>query len=1752
MKVKKKARRVVSGLLTAVTVLSTILSPVVSYASDDAGKQKKIPYYKEIKDQLDEDEVVKANDYELHVGDTFDVESDFTGLEILDDNKVKVTFQEAKDTDGNDFSTDYENTYKAVYYVEPQTTDHPTYQINRKIVVKEAKSSDESNKTDSSDQDAGSSDTTEAEDSDADSNIEESIAGKENAAELTDEEFDAEIEATEDQETVDPETGITLSEVLQEATEQEIPISELEVGETVTFDMPVMLASGDTGVKSVSVTAGPWYYYADYGLGSYLTCPYYVSWGSINATAYCVQPSKKGPDNGTYTIQKLEDGKTLAKVCYYGTKASEENGFFDEKHPDFSAGKRFIITHIAAAYANGSSDWASGTNATGKSLAMELYNYCVNMPDIPDVNMSFSESNVKAYVEGNSQRTKTITFQADQLQTITFNLPQGVKLVNVSTGKTSAAGASVEISGGTQFYLAAPLTQAEDVNAEFSTTMKGSIDKEYSAYKIVTGSGTQDLALVFGEGVGNEKYVDFKVTWTKECKVSIVKKDQDTGNALAGAVYGIYSNPECTKLIAQMPATDQNGASQITLEKTQEVVYLKEISVPTGYQIDTKSYNVTLNIGKTTIKNVTDKRVNARISLAKQDAETGNEAQGDATLKGAVYGLYAREDIVHPDGRTGVLYKKDTLITSLTTDKNGEADVSDLYLGKYYVKELTAPVGYVLDETEHDVDCSYEGATVPTVERTAVCKETVIKQPFQIIKAANNGKTDADLLQGVGFSAWLVSDLKVNADGSYDFSSADPVVLTADGQTEMFTDEKGYAKSIPLPYGTYVVRETTSKHNYAPVDDFIVKITENQPDTPQTWRVLLDNEFKAKLKIIKKDDETQKSVLLANTEFKVYDLDNGKYVEQTTSYPKPTVHKSYFTNEEGYLVLPNNLKPGNYRIEEVTAPEGYTISKNYVTVSVDTDTAYLIDPITGDAVIDVEYTNHPVKGQLKIYKQGEMLTGYEKDFQYEMRGLAGAEFEVYAAENIYTADHQVDENGERTMYFAKDALVATVTTGEDGYATVKNLPLGIYYVKEKNAPESYVLNTVPENVEFAYADQNTAVVKKEISVTDERQKVSITVEKQDQETGKTVAGAVFGIYNSKDIKSADGKLLVKADTLLQKMTSDDEGQAVCTLDLPLGSYYVKELQAPDGYVSSDEVLTFDASYQGQDVQTVTLKSVKKNQPTTVEITKSDVTTGVELDGAYLKVTDKDGNVVDSWTSSKDSPHVIKYLKAGETYTLHEEFAPHGYLVANDVTFTVKDIADVQKVEMKDEVPVGQLIINKKGEFLDSVTLVDKVKGVVEHIFNYVTGNLSDVAFEVYAEEDIKAADGVSEDYYKADELIATITTDETGIAKLENLPLGKYYVKEKGTAYGYVLDDEIRHVDLSYVDQNTPVVVYDEDWQNNRQRVEVNVLKKEKDTDRTLEGAVFGLFAKEDIKSETTGKVLIEADEIIELKSTDQDGNITFVADLPVGASYYIKELYAPDGFVTNDEVKEFTFDYAGEDQPTVTYDFTFENQPTVVEFTKSSLTTGKELPGCKLKVVDAEGNVVDEWTSGKEAHVIRELTVGKEYTLVETKPADGYVTAESVKFTIEDTADIQKVEMKDDVTKLEISKQDIAGKELPGAKLTILDHNGKVVESWTSTDKAHYIEMLPIGKYTLREETAPEGYLIAKDVEFEVKDTGEVQHVTMVDEEKLTEKTPESGKTVSDAPKTGDNSNLWLWFMLLGMSALGAGTFAVMRKKRK
>ena len=1089
MKKKGNFRKVVSGLLAGMTMLSTVLSPMTAYAAEIQPEEKP-PLYEEVKDLLDEDEVVTAKDYEIETGSVFDVKSDYTGLEIKDDIKVKVTFEEAKNDKNEDFTTDRADTYKAVYYVEPVNQEHPKYQISRKLIVREKE-------TETQTETAGSEAVTESETAGSEQQTEEA-EDSEADSEITDidaDEFDDLVEQAQNQDTYDEESGLELHDVLEQAGDEGVDLDSMEEGEIATFEAVSAYSARTT--QQVTIEKGPLYRYADYNLGTYLTEPYYISYGSVRATAYCVQPAKPGPGSGNYIITKIGDNQTLAKVCYYGTDAAGSESFFANKHTDFSEGKRFIIIHMAASYANGSSDAFYGTNATGEDLAKELYNYCVNKPEIPDVAMSFSKPDVKAYVDGNVQRTENIQFNASSQQKITMDLPKGVKLHNVSTGNVSAAGASVTIGGGTTFYLSAPLTQTKDVNATFSAKMKGSITKDYSAYKLTTNASVQDLAFVFGEGVADEKYVSLKVSWIEQATIEIVKKDDTADVNLAGAVFGVYSDEACTKLITQMPATDKNGKSSVTIIKTQDTVYLKEITAPQGYVVNATATNVKLVASKTssvtvenkeqlaeltiykegqvltgadvsengtvfqyenrrqknavynvyagadivtaygtkvyskgdlvkdnlttgengsvTLKNLhlgsyvvkeakapdnfyngseekpvtltyagqnkevvfadvtfnnerqkadvsvvkqdkdtkkplnggifalyasddirnadgtvvvkkgtliekattgadgtakftadlpigysysvkedqapegyvrntedvytfkfsytndkeatvsfahtfSNDRVTAKINLFKVDKETGKAVpQGDATLKGAVYGLYAREDIVHPDGATGTIYKAGEQVTSLTTDDKGQASVNGLYLGKYYVKEITPPTGYLADAEEHDLTCSYEGDMTAEVKRECTSSEQVIKQPFQIIKAANNGKTDADLLSGAGFTVYLKSSLTKKADGSYDFDSAKPVVSGENGATEIFTDEKGYACSIPLPFGSYIVRETTTPHNYKPVDDFEVNITEHHPNEPQIWRVLLDEEFKAKTENCEKKTMKQRN-----------------------------------------------------------------------------------------------------------------------------------------------------------------------------------------------------------------------------------------------------------------------------------------------------------------------------------------------------------------------------------------------------------------------------------------------------------------------------------------------------------------------------------------------------------------------------------------------------------------------------------------------------------------------------------------------------------------------------------------------------------------------------------------------------------------------------------------------------------------------------------------------------------------------------
>ena len=1272
----------------------------------------------------------------------------------------------------------------------------------------------------------------------------------------------------------------------------------------------------------------------------------------------------------------------------------------------------------------------------------------------------------------------------------------------------------------------------------------------------------------------------------QKAAISVMKKDSDTENPLNGGEYTLYAgndirNHDGSVIVTKGTAletvtTGEDGMAAYTVDlPIANSYYISETRAPYAYvrnnsDVYVFSFNfLPQDMTKTVFSHTfVNDRTTAKIHIYKVDKETGKAVgQGQAKLEGAVYGLYARSDIMHPDGITGAIFKAGDLVATLTTDEGGNAEIDNLYLGNYYVKEIAPSEGYLIDEKEYDVVCDYEGDLVAEVSRSATSVEQVIKQPFQLIKIGDNGDdTEATLLSGAGFTVYLKSSLSVKADGSYDLDNAKAVVIGEDGKTTLFTDTKGQLVTLPIPYGTYMVFETVTPHNMKTIKPFEVKIVENHPLEPQIWRVFIDREFTAKLRVIKKDATTGQTVLRPNAEFKIYNLDKKEYVKMYTTYPSKVEHISFFTDEAGGLILPETLKVGNYRIEEVKAPEGYILNTDYLTVKIDTDTAYETDPDTYEAIITVDYPDNPAVGKLIVEKKGELLNSYKgglfassegKDFFYMEGSLAGAVFEVYAAEDIYTSDFQKDVNGERTKYYDKGELVATLTTGKDGKAILSDLPLGAYAVKEIKAPFGYVLNGEAQKVQFVYVDDRTPVIQESLIFSNERQKVELSVKKQDTETKLAIAGAVFGLYTDGDIVNADGKVIVTAGTLLETAVSDENGVIAFKKDYPFGEYYAKEIEVPAGYVSSEETVIFEAGYQGQEIKAVRLEYAFLNTPTTFEFTKEDITSGEELSGAMLSVIDEAGNVVETWTSKAGEAHVIKRLTAGKTYTLREEFAPYGYLKAADVLFMVEDTGKVQSVVMKDEMPTGTIIINKDGEFLTETSLVKDQW--YSFIFDYFRKSLAGVTFEVYAAEDIMSPDGLDKVYFEKDELVDTIVTNDKGIAMIANLPLGRYYLVESKTLEGFVLDSTPIEADLSYIDQDTKVVYAGMSVTNERQKVQIVVVKKEEGTDKYLAGAVFGLYVKEDIAN-VDGKVLQKKDTLIEKRVTGSDGKAVFLSDLPLG-QYYVKEIQAPAGYVKSEKV--FEVDASYQDAETEILEFTaeFENKPICVEISKTDITGENELEGAVLSVIDSNGKLVEKWTSEGKPHMIEKLPAGSYILREETAPY-GYKIANDVEFEVKESAEIQKVSMKDELVKgkIIIHKMDEATKKgIKGVTFEIRDKDGNVIDTLV-TDKDGNAESKELsiavfknGKYQediiyyVVETKAADGYILDStphEVKLQYDDNAPE---VVVQELNLTNKSTEP-----KLPQTGDNLNMW---MFGGMGALflatGVGIFLCQWRKK-
>ncbi|MCR0276213.1 hypothetical protein MKA40_07480 [[Clostridium] innocuum] len=521
--------------------------------------------------------------------------------------------------------------------------------------------------------------------------------------------------------------------------------------------------------------------------------------------------------------------------------------------------------------------------------------------------------------------------------------------------------------------------------------------------------------------------------WVKG-KVQLRKIDPKSGKQVAGATYAIYNDKgqELERLVTTATGYVESGYLRFGNYTVREVI------APSGYILNKTSYPVTIatNEQKITVTGE-DERQTGRLELTKEDSVTGSAAQGEATLKGAVYELKAKENILDPADQS-VKYAKGALVATLTTDANAKASVSNLYLGKYTLKEKTPSTGYTLDPITYDISIDYAGQSVQVVTKKQTVKERVKAQAFQIIKMSDNGAGEADKLAGVEFTVKAQKDIEKY--GSWEKA---PIAQNAKGQTAaiLVTDKNGYAVSEELPYGMYVVRETKVPDDHYAVPDFTVTITEDSRD-PQPWRIFNDEKFRAIIKMVKEDAETGKTVALAGTTFKIKNLKTNEYVGYWEWNPTPEYITEWTTDESGTVMTGKELDPGEYQIEELTAPNGYVLNIAPVKFKVTSNTAYETLPDGETPVITVVKQDTSVKGKVNVQKLGEVLTSVKTDkmgnkhFAYTEAGIAGAVYEITAAEDI------LDPSNDGTVLYKKDTVVDTVTTANDGTGASKLLPLG--------------------------------------------------------------------------------------------------------------------------------------------------------------------------------------------------------------------------------------------------------------------------------------------------------------------------------------------------------------------------------------------------------------------------------------------------------------------------------------------------------------------------------------------------------------------------------------------------------------------------------------------------------------------------------------------------------------------------------------
>ena len=1019
-------------------------------------------------------------------------------------------------------------------------------------------------------------------------------------------------------------------------------------------------------------------------------------------------------------------------------------------------------------------------------------------------------------------------------------------------------------------------------------------------------------------------------------KIRIAKKDKDTGKVIqvAGTVFDIYFNGQ---KVSSMTTDETGYATSEDLAYGEYVI--KEAKAPNGYVVDVDQEAVVdITAEKTYDTELSDKRVNATINLVKEDKDTGNRPQGDATLTGAVYGLYAKEDILDPSMDGTVIHKKDSLVGKITTDKNASGTIENLYLGEYYWQEISPSEGYELDETKYPFTASYKDQNTITVTVDSTVKETIRTGEFDIIKTITDGSQSEIMTneKGAEFVAVLLKDYEANGK---DIQKALQYAKENRSEKEyavLTTNKNGYATSGKLAYGKYIIQQTKKGENAEETDilegTFTFEVTEANGQTIIKGGDTSGNSLEVGddgkmhyhinnrpsdyfLKLVKVDAESGKQIILSDATFKVKNLATGEYIRQKVA---GVWVDEFNTDKNGYVILPLKLKSGKYQLEEIKAPHNYLLNGTSIPFEIKKSEVTSEDE-DGDAYIVVAMEDTRVKGSISFEKRGEVLVGSHKDengnivFDYEEHGLAGTEVTVYAKEDI------IDPADGEVLYKAGE-VVTTATTDKSGKAQVDNLYLGSYLVRETKAPEGFVVSDKEYNVTLNYKDDHTAIISDSVTYLNDRQKVHIDLRKVDEDNEANLQGAVFGLYASEDIygveklsKTNSKPLIIKKGTLIETATSDENGQVVFNADLPLSKYEIRELKAPIGYASSDEVIPVDATYKGQELPTIEIVAVFKNKITQVEFSKVDASTNEELEGATQIVYPKGnrGEVFETWVSTKE-PHIIKGLEVGQTYIWEEISAPYGFALAEKIEFTVKDTGEVQVAgTMKDEIVYGQLAFEKKGKQFTYTDIGMTDLGMVNTpVFEEM--NILGAEITIYAGEDITLGNGIT--YYKADEEIDTLVSDYEAVQSIK-LPVGKYYYVETKAPIGFVKNEEKHYFEV--VDnQINELQVIESTLKNERPVYNINMTKQMEFSDTAMnkeayKDVVFGIYTRDDTY-DWKGNVAIEPDTLLATSGIDEEGHLVHTPELPVG-NYYLKELQTNSAYKLDENEYDFSIDQSNE-----------------------------------------------------------------------------------------------------------------------------------------------------------------------------------------------------------------------------------------------